>query len=208
MTLRVIGAGIGRTGTTSLKKALEQLLGEPCYHMHEVFFRPDDVAVWHAAAIGDMPDWGTFLKGFGAAIDWPASAYWESLAAAYPDALIILSTRADSETWWRSASNTILPASYAAEDSPWRRMVFAMFKHRFTQDVKNKTAAIAAYEAHNAHVRKTAPPARLLDWRAEQGWAPLCTALDLPVPKEPFPHDNTTSEFQERIGSGDPAPKH
>ena len=208
MTLRVIGAGIGRTGTTSLKAALEHLLGGPCYHMHDVFPRPEDVPVWHAAALGEMPDWHVFLKDYVAAIDWPASAYWESLAAAYPDALIILSTRADSETWWRSASNTIIPASFAAEDSPWRRMVFAMFKHRFTENVKNKAAAITAYEAHNAHVRATAPAARLLDWRAEDGWTPLCAALDLPVPGVPFPHNNTSAEFQERIGSDDPAPKH
>ena len=208
MTLRVIGAGIGRTGTTSLKSALEKLLGGRCYHMHEVFPRPDDVPVWHAAALGEMPNWDDFLKEFVAAIDWPASAYWEELAQAYPDALIILSTRADSETWWRSASNTIIPASFQADDSPWRRMVFAMFKHRFTEDVENKAAAIAAYETHNAHVRATAPAERLLEWQAEEGWAPLCAALKLAVPDEPFPHSNTSAEFQESIGSEDPVPKH
>lgn len=207
MTLRVIGAGIGRTGTASLQSALEILLGGRCYHMHEVFPRPDDVPVWHAAALGEMPNWDEFLKEFVAAVDWPASAYWESLSAAYPAALIILSTRSDSETWWRSASNTIIPASFEADDSPWRRMVFAMYKHRFIEDAQNKSASIAAYEAHNAHVRATAPAERLLEWQAEDGWAPLCAALDLPVPEEPFPHSNTSAEFQERFGSGDPAPK-
>ncbi len=207
MTLRVIGAGLGRTGTTSLQGALEILLGGRCYHMHEVFPRPDDVPVWHAAALGEMPDWDEFLKEFVAAVDWPASAYWESLAAAYPDAPIMLSTRCDSETWWRSASKTIIPATYQAEDSPWRRMFLDMLKHRFTEDFQIKAAAIAAYEAHNAHVRATAPAARLLEWQAEDGWEPLCAALGLPVPNQPFPHSNTSEEFQERIGSDDPAPK-
>jgi hypothetical protein len=207
MTLRVIGAGLGRTGTTSLQGALETLLVGRCYHMHEVFPRPDDVPVWHAAALGEMPDWDEFLKEFVAAVDWPASAYWESLAAAYPDAPIVLSTRSDSETWWRSASKTIIPATFEADDSPWRRMVLAMNKHRFTEDIRNKDAAIAAYEAHNARVRATASAARLVEWQAEDGWEPLCAALELPVPNEPFPHSNTSEEFQGRIGSDDPAPK-
>ena len=206
MTIRVIGAGVGRTGTTSLQAALEILLGGRCYHMHEVFSRPDDVAVWHAAALGNMPDWHAFLRDWTAAIDWPASAYWEEMARAFPNALIVLSHR-DADAWWKSASNTIFPASIQAQDNPWRRMVWDMFKHRFTTELENRAVAIAAYEAHNAHVRATAPADRLLVWEASEGWTPLCAALGLPVPNVEFPHANTTAEFQERIGSAVPTPK-
>ncbi len=197
MTLRVIGAGVGRTGTNSLQHALEILLGGRCYHMLEVFPRPSDIPVWHAAALGDMPDWRLFLKDWTAAIDWPASAYWESIAQAFPDALILLSYR-DEEAWWTSASNTIFPAAANAEDSPWRDMVWDMLKYRFTEKVGDKQAAIAAYRAHNAYVRAKAPRDRFLAWQAHEGWAPICAALDLPIPAAPFPHVNSTAEFKTR----------
>jgi Sulfotransferase domain len=206
MTIRVIGAGVGRTGTTSLQMALQILLGGRCYHMHEVFSHPDDIAVWHDAASGRMPNWHTFLQDWTAAIDWPASAFWEELAQAFPDALIVLSYR-DPEVWWQSASNTIFPATLQAQDNPWRRMVWEMFKHRFTTEVENREAAIAAYEAHNAYVRAHAPAGRLLEWQASDGWERLCAALGLPVPDMPFPHANTTADFKERVGAAVPAPK-
>ena len=206
MTLRVIGAGVGRTGTTSLQAALEMLLEGRCYHMHEVFPRPDDIPLWHQAALGNLPNWRALFSDWVAAIDWPTAAYWEELASAFPDALIILSYR-DADSWWESASNTIFPASIQAEDSPWRRMVWDMLKHRFTDDVENRAAVVAAYEAHNAHVRATAPADRLLQWQASDGWAPLCAALGLAVPAVDFPHINTTADFQERIGKSTPAPQ-
>ena len=99
MTLKVVGAGLGRTGTHSLKIALEQLLGGPCYHMLEVFGRPDDIPVWHAAVNGEMPDWNSFLSEYRAAVDWPASAFWREILAANPDAVVLLSSR-DTEGWW------------------------------------------------------------------------------------------------------------
>ena len=79
MTLRVVGAGLGRTGTHSLKLALEQLLGGPCYHMVEVLGRPDQAAVWSRAARGEEPDWTTFLAGYEATVDWPAASFWREL---------------------------------------------------------------------------------------------------------------------------------
>lgn len=203
MSLRVIGAGVGRTGTNSLQLALQQLLGGSCYHMHEVFPRPDDIPVWHDAALGQMPDWPAFLSAFTAAVDWPASAFWCELATAFPRALIVLSTRRDAETWWQSASGTIFPATLAAEDGPWRQMISAVLEQRFTSAIEDKDACIAAYEAHNAAVRAQAPAARLLEWQVEDGWAPLCAALELPVPDVPFPHVNSTADFARRSGGGD-----
>src|SRR5579884_4290855 len=107
--LRVIGAGIGRTGTHSLKLALERLLGGRCYHMVEVFQRPEHIPVWAAAAKGEPVDYRRLLDGYVAAVDWPSAAFWPELAAAFPDAVIVLSSR-DADGWWRSASRTIFEA--------------------------------------------------------------------------------------------------
>lgn len=200
MSLRVIGAGVGRTGTSSLQAALQQLLGGRCYHMTEVGTNKPHIPLWHQAALGTMPDWHDMFADWVAAIDWPASAFWPELAAAFPEALIVHSTR-DPESWWKSASQTIFPASLNAEPSPWREMIFALFEHRFTRDIDNREAAIAAFNAHNEYVRLHAPAARVLTWQASDGWAPLCAALELPVPDTPFPHTNTTAQFKERINT-------
>ena len=197
MLLRLLGAGIGRTGTLSLKAALEVLLGAPCYHMLELFPRPEHIPLWHAAARGEKIDWQGLFSGYAAAVDWPAAAFWPEIAAAFPDAIILLSTR-DTEGWWTSASNTIFPATRSAPEGEWRRMIEAMFSARFTTEIENKAACIAAYAAHNRHVRATAPPARLVEWQPGDGWAPLCRALDLAIPDQPFPHVNSTAEFQAR----------
>src|SRR5438093_5085141 len=106
MTLRVVGAGVGRTGTGSLKLALEKLLGGPCYHMLEVFPRPDHVQKWYAAMQGEETDWDALLDGFVATVDWPACTFWRDLADENLDAPILLSTR-DPEDWWRSCDRTI-----------------------------------------------------------------------------------------------------
>jgi hypothetical protein len=197
VTLRIIGAGVGRTGTTSLKLALEKLLGARCYHMLEIFERPQDIPRWQAAAEGRMPDWHALFDGYAAAVDWPASAFWPEIHAAFPDAMIILSER-DPDAWWRSASDTIFPA-ISSTDNDWRRMVDAMLENRFVTAIEDRDACVAAYEAHNAKVRATAPGSHLVTWRPEQGWAPICAALGLPVPDGPFPHANTTSDFKERL---------
>lgn len=198
MTLRVVGAGLGRTGTHSLKLALERLLGAPCYHMVEVFQHPEHVPVWLAAAQGNMPDWNELFAGYAAAVDWPASGFWPELSAAYPEALIVLSVR-DPESWWRSAHETIFPSiDSVPPDSDWRKMIDSMMASRFIRDLEDREACIAAFERHNAQVRETAPADRLLEWRASDGWGPLCTALGLPVPEEPFPHTNTREEFLAR----------
>lgn len=208
MTIKLIGAGLPRTGTNSLKLALEQLLGGPCYHMHDVFDLPNDPPVWEAATKGQFPDWHNFLQDFHAAVDFPPSLFWEELASAFPDAPIVLSTRKDPETWWASVNKTIVPATLQAEDSPWRSMALALLESfAGTSDVESGERMMAAYEAHNLHVRSSVPASRLTEWQPEDGWQPICAALKLPVPNEPFPHVNTRSDFAERIGSDTPAPK-
>ncbi|HEX9466923.1 MAG TPA: sulfotransferase [Acidimicrobiia bacterium] len=206
MSLRVIGAGLGRTGTHSLKLALERLLDGPCYHMIETFGRPDDFAVWRAAADGTLPDWPSFLAGYRATVDWPAAAFWRELSAAYPNALILLSVR-DADAWWTSANATIFQVNQrdaqpeqGSVAEAQLAMARTMLAKRFTPDLANETEAKRAYEAHNAAVRATIPPERLLEWHPGDGWQPICDALDLALPDEPFPHVNTTDEFRARAG--------
>ncbi len=200
MSLRVVGAGVGRTGTHSLKIALEQLLGGPCYHMIEVFGRPDDIPAWTAAARGDA-DW-RFLDDYVAAVDWPACGFWRELSEANPDAIVVLSTRSSAEAWWKSANDTIFQVMGAGRETTegWPEMIEAVFEKHFTTNVLDKDAAIAAYERHNADVRATADPARLVEWQPGDGWQPLCDALGVPVPDAPFPHVNTTEEFRAMTG--------
>jgi hypothetical protein len=195
--VRVVGAGLGRTGTLSLKLALEKLLGAPCYHMSEVFANQEHIPLWHQAARGDMPDWSGLFAGYQAAVDWPAAAFWEELSAAYPDAVILLSVR-DPESWWESASNTIFPSSRAVEGTAWRAMVDDLFASRFTLDLDNKAACIERFERHYEHVRSTAPAGRLVEWRPGDGWAPLSAALGVPAPDEPYPRVNTREDWARR----------
>jgi hypothetical protein len=200
MSLRVIGAGVGRTGTMSLKVALERLLGAPCYHMVEVFEHPAHFPRWTAAARGEPVDWHALLAGYAAAVDWPAAAFWEELAAAFPDAIILWSHR-EPEAWWKSVSQTIFRPDREPPFPAMREMMDTMMRARFTPTPRDREPALAAYERHNAHVRAAAPKDRLVEWRPGDGWAPLCAALKLPVPDEPFPHVNTTDEFNARIAA-------
>ena len=196
--MRVIGAGLPRTATRSLRAALEQLLGGACYHMSEVFQRPEDVDVWRAAVRGEAPDWTAFPGGCVAAIDWPASIYWRELAEAHPDAVIVLSTRRDAVKWWESCNETIL--TYARGDRHFdNENWLAMFREQLASEIgenwEDPAIAQAFYDRWNATVRAEASPARLVDWTAEDGWEPLCAALGVPVPDEPFPHTNARAQW-------------
>ncbi len=207
MAFRVVGAGLGRTGTASLQLALQQLLDGRCYHMGETFGRPDDIAVWHAAVNGTSPDWNAFLGDFVATVDWPACAFWRELADANPDAIVLLSTRSSPDAWWKSASDTIFTISQR-ELPPDAPPVFAaqaamaedMFANTFTPGWEDEATAKQAYEEHNAAVRAGVDPTRLVEWQPGDGWEPLCVALDAPVPADPFPHVNTTADFRAMIG--------
>jgi len=206
MALQVIGAGLGRTGTTSLKQALEQLLGGSCYHMLEVRERATDPDAWGDAYEGRLPSWDSFFDGYRATVDWPAAPFWSEMSKAFPDALILLSVR-DPDVWWASASTTIFPAlaTYFAPDAPddgWTRMGRGMMA-AFTPGWQSEASAKSAYLAYNEHVRTTAPKERFLEWRPEEGWEPICSALHLDVPDRPFPHTNTKAQTRSELGIDD-----
>ncbi len=201
MTLKVVGAGVGRTGTHSLKIALEQLLGGRCHHMIEVLGDPTQVPGWTDAIEGRSVDWSEMLADYVSLVDWPGCSFWPELTAANPDALVLLSVR-DPESWYRSASNTIFQAfdTVPPDLEPWMSAVRQLFHDRFSDQLDDPTAMIDAYERHNAAVRDTIPAARLLEWTPGDGWVPICERLGLGVPEEPFPRVNTTDEFRAMVG--------
>jgi len=206
MDLKVVGAGVGRTGTHSLKLALEQLLGAPCHHMVEMFSHLETIPTWQRAADGEPVDWHALLDGYAAIVDWPGGAFWPELSEEFPDAVVLLSTRTDAETWWRSADRTVFEAMRAdpfPEMAGWHAWVMDLMRRKFTDRLDDKAALLDAYEAHNAAVRAAIPADRLVEWQPQDGWAPLCTALGVPEPDEPFPVTNTTAEFRAMLGKTD-----
>ncbi|MGB3625228.1 MAG: sulfotransferase family protein [Henriciella sp.] len=206
MSLKVISAGFGRTGTMSLKLALEQLGFGPCHHMIEVIEHPDpQVALWNDALAGD-PDFDAIYNGYGSAVDWPTAAFWEETAAAYPEAKIILSTRS-SESWYASISETILATVWAPDTWPpqaveWFKMVSKVLE-RSLGEARDKDTLIKAFEAHEAKVKAAIPDDRLLVHSAKDGWEPLCDFLGVAVPAEPYPRTNSKEEFFQHMEKAD-----
>jgi hypothetical protein len=201
VALRVVGAGVGRTGTSSLKLALEQLLGGPCLHMSEILPNPERWAEWSKVMYGEPVDVAGLADGFVATVDWPAASWWPELVAANPDALVLLSVR-PADDWYRSAANTVFEAMaiLAKIGHPWLTAFLHGLGQRFCNELDDPDAMIAAYERHNAAVRAGVPAERLLEWTPSDGWDPICERLGLPVPTEPFPRTNSTEEFRQLLG--------
>src|SRR5665213_841865 len=201
MPLEVVGAGVGRTGTNSLKVALEQLLGEPCHHMYEIFVDPSQIPLWTDAIEGRPVDWSTMPTGYGALVDWPGASFWPELTEANPDALVLLSVR-DPEDWYKSASNTIFQVFDNAppEMVPWFETVRLLLTERFCDQLDDKDAMIGAFIRHNDDVREGVTEERLLEWTPSDGWEPICERLELEVPVEPFPRTNDTNQWRAGLG--------
>jgi hypothetical protein len=203
MSLKVVGAGFGRTGTLSLKVALERIGFGPCYHRVEVFPRPEHVAMWHRLAFEQSMDWDEIFRGFGATVDWPAARWWREIAAHFPDAKVLLSVR-DPEAWYKSVTDTIyqpmkspapdgVPELVRLQSEMARKAILGeTFDNRF----EDKAHAIEVFQKHNQAVRDTIDPTRLLVFDVREGWGPLCRFLEVPVPDEPFPRLNDTATFQ------------
>lgn len=208
MTLKVIGAGFGRTGTLSLKHALEQLGFAKCHHMYEVFVSGEQGKLWKDIADGKTPDWDKVFDGFSSTVDFPACVFYRELAEKYPDAKVVLSVRS-AESWYKSASETIMAIGpvtprWLLAVVPQLRRVFGMhdkllWGKTFGGRPIKAAHAMAVFEAHNAAVKAAIPPERLLVFEAKQGWVPLCAFLGVPVPEGPYPNVNDTAEFKGRI---------
>ena len=208
MSLQVIGAGFGRTGTRSLKEALEMLGLAPCHHMMEVFLHPEQAAFWDRAAQGETMKWDELFHAYKSACDWPSCSFYKELMAQYPKAKVILSLR-DSKSWFKSVSSTIMPAMKKREAGPDGKPmgpglpgIFAPLligEKTFGNDF-SEAHMIEVYERHNEEVKRTVPADRLLVFQASDGWEPLCKFLGIKVPEAPYPKMNTTDEFQARAG--------
>jgi Sulfotransferase domain len=212
MPIQVIGAGLGRTGTLSLKSALEELGFTKCYHMIEVLARMDDARTWEAASRGEPVDWDRLFAGYRATVDWPGCSFYRELLQQYPEAKVILTVR-DPERWYDSAKETIYFVRHAIP--PWTRVILprmrvfrrmldriawdGMFRGRF----EDRAFAIDAFNRHNDQVRRDVPAERLLVYQVSEGWAPLCAFLGVAVPEgKPFPHLNDAAEFRARVERG------
>ena len=212
MSLDVIGAGFGRTGTMTLKEALEQLGFAPCHHMYEVIQHSEQAPFWEGAARGEKVDWNLMFDNYRASCDWPSCSFYKELAEVYPNAKIILTLR-DPHAWYRSITNTILPAMKGRIVLPNGKQVgppgdFAplliggkTFGGRFDEE-----HMISVFNCHNEEVKRVIPKERLLVFDAAQGWKPLCKFLGVPVPAARFPKTNTTEEFQARVEASRNAP--
>jgi hypothetical protein len=212
MPLKVIGAGFGRTGTLSLKVALEQLGFAKCYHMTEVFAKPDHVGLWDAAARGEPVDWEALFQGYQATVDWPGCNFYQDYLRPYPEAKVILTIR-DPDRWYDSASATIFRQQRAFP--AWMLVLFPrlrsflrlterhIWKGVFQSRFEDRRFAVQVFNQHTEEVKQVVPPDRLLVYEVSEGWGPLCSFLGVPVPEgKPFPRLNDAAEFQARIRKG------
>ena len=204
----MIGSGFGRTGTLSTKKALEELGFGPCDHMEEVLRSPRRVSMWHDRSVGRDVVWAELFDGFRSTVDFPASAVFEELLAAYPDAKVLHTIR-DADRWYDSTYETIfqartmLPALLRWAVPPVGRGVDmidrliwdGLFEGRF----EDRERAIEIFEQHTAQVRRVVPAERLLVFSVADGWEPLCAFLDVPVPPTPFPRVNDRESMMRRF---------
>lgn len=199
--LKVIGAGVSRTGTFSFKLAMEKLGFSKCHHMMEVIDNPEQSPLFLAAARGEKIDWRALYHGYQACSDFPSCYFWRELMAEFPEAKVVLTVR-DPESWYKSMSETILPSMMQALDnfdSPTVKMGEEIIKNGFFGGrLDDKRHVIDVYNRHNQAIRDTVPEERLLEFDARQGWKPLCTFVGVPVPGEPYPKTNSLDEFLQK----------
>lgn len=203
MALDVIGAGFGRTGTMTLRDALNRLGFGPCYHMSEVINNPHFASYWATLARGGRMDWEEVFAGYHSTVDWPGCTYWRELMQQWPQAKVILSVR-DPHRWHQSVLNTIFSDAHVARfegtdaHPDFQAMVRRLNQQTFDNRSQDEEYAISIYQAHNEAVMREVPPEKLLVFNPAEGWEPLCQFLGVAVPDEEFPRVNSTKEWQER----------
>jgi hypothetical protein len=197
MSLKVIGTGFGRTGTDSMREALNILGVGPCHHMFEINRDENQRAGWRSLAEGAKPDWDVLFSGFASCVDWPSAHYWRELIHVYPDAKVLLTYRS-SESWWASFEATILAYIKRAEDRK-SLPVTLIGEQVFGGRPDDKAHAIAVYEAHVRDVLDTVPPGRLLVHRLGDGWPSLCAHLGVAIPDVGYPQRNSTAEIRAEL---------
>jgi len=194
MTIKVIGAGFGRTGTDSMREALNLLGLGPCHHMREVNDSEEQKLLWRAMVQGGPRDWPRLLAGYHSCLDWPSAHYWRELIAFYPEAKVVLTYRS-AESWWKSFEQTILAGIHASIDPA--SLGLALIRDQvFSDRPEDRERAMALYDENVKAVKATVPAARLLVHNLGDGWEPLCAHLGVPVPAVPYPSRNSASDFR------------
>lgn len=212
MPLTVIGAGFGRTGTYSLKLALEALGHGPCYHMFELARHRRALEQWEAALNGRTPDWDEIFTGYQSTVDFPGCIYYRELLEHYPQARVIMTWR-DPDAWYASAYQTILTIRpsilqvlkialcYPVSREARSVLRLALHNKKLIEDqlfggrVHDAQHVIDVYQRHSETVRESVPSDRLLVYQVSEGWGPLCDFLNQPVPDTPFPRTNDEKGF-------------
>ncbi len=198
--LSLIGAAFPRTGTMSVKRALEYLGLGQCYHMHEVFLNPEHIPVWRAGCNDKIPDWQNLFAGYAATLDAPACLYWKELALAFPDAKVLL-LRRDPDTWYESMYSTVFQTIMNSNEAtePALEMIRRLFLEKYMKGrFEDKDFAISTYRRYCNQVIEEVPRDRLLVYEVSQGWAPLCAFLGYDIPQDSFPKKNKRDEFGAR----------
>jgi hypothetical protein len=214
MGLKVIGAGFGRTGTLSLKFALEKLGFDKCYHMMEIPLVPEHIPLWRAAAAGQSVDWESLFEGYQAAVDWPSCNFWRQQLQVFPEAKVIL-TRRDPEQWYSSVMHTIWLSSEQGRmdlaDAEMTELVEHEGRDRikmvyeviwdgvFGLRMEDKKHVMQCFERHNQSVINSVPAEQLLVIEPGDGWSPLCEFLEVEVPDAEYPRINSKGDFQKRF---------
>lgn len=196
MTLKVIGTGFGRTGTDSMREALNTLGFGPCHHMREVIENEAQKSLWRAFVAGASIPWSELFAGYASCVDWPSAHYWRELIDVYPKAKVVLTYRSP-ESWWQSFSRTIL-VNLSRSDEPTSLGRALICDRVFRGHPDDRELAMRSYRANVEAVKATVPKERLLVHQLGDGWEPLCRHLGVPVPADPYPMRNTTNEFQHR----------
>lgn len=196
MALKVIGAGLGRTGTLSLKLALEHIGFGPCYHMLEIMGQARKRLPQWIEVVRGNPDWDAIFEGFQSSVDYPTCYFWREQAAHYPEAKIILSTR-DAEGWFESVNKTIMsPQSVASmRAGPFAEFMEGTVLKDFGDRTGDREFMVDYFRRWERSVIDEVAPGRLLVHRPGDGWEPLCAFLGVPVPAEPYPRVNSSDDM-------------
>lgn len=198
--MKVIGAGFGRTGTDSIRHALEFLLDGRCYHMKELATRHDHGERWSDFVAGRGMDWAALFEDYEATVDWPGANYYAEIMAAFPEAKVLLSVR-DPESWFDSFQELVRVMKVISVFSFIPRLRLMKRLHdvavwREFEDLEDRAKCIEVFERHIEAVKAHVPEERLLVFRVQEGWDPLCEFLNVDVPKVPFPHVNSRGDIQ------------
>lgn len=219
MSLKIIGAGFPRTGTTSLKNSLEILgVARKCYHMKELIVNPDQLTLWHRLEETGDTDWDTLYNGYEATVDFPGYPWYQEHMEKYPDAKVILTVR-PFEPWYKSIYSTIWQAgpqtlpqklkmmSRLAVSPRLRKVVncikFAkrtLWNRQFKGRFLDKDFVEQCFHEHIEEVKANVPAEKLLVYDVRDGWGPLCAFLQVPEPGEPLPHLNKKENFKTMLG--------